>query len=295
MSFVKNIKLASSCLLLTFGFSISAYSEGNTIESSFVKADLSKPVLEETMWKKAKTLNVSLMAQPMAIPKPATTETSSIKVQSINDGKWISFKLTWKDKDKSDDEKLGKFSDGIALEFPVKVKNGVPPSAFMGEKDNPVHIYHWKATFQKDMERGGFHKMSEIYPNASVDLYPLEPKFEGNYPKATEEEKMVFSHGKAAGNPQSFEKLKAVDEIYAEGFGTSQVIQNNQGIGKGEWKNGEWSVVITRPLSSKIGSSLKFGSSNFVCFAVWQGGKDETGSRKSVTLSWFPLNIAKGK
>jgi hypothetical protein len=295
MSLIKNIKLTSSCLLIMLGMSINAYGEGNVINSGFVKADLSKPVLEETIWKKAKSLNIPLMAQPMAIPKPATTETSNMKVQSINNGKWISFKLTWKDKDKSDDEKLGKFSDGVALEFPVKVKDGVPPSAFMGEKGNPVHIYHWKSTFQKDMERGGFHEMSEIYPNASVDLYPLEPKIDGNYPKATDEEKMVFSHGRAAGNPQSFPKLKAVDEIYAEGFGTSQVIQNNEGIGKGEWKNGEWSVVITRPLSSKVGSSLKFGNSNFVCFAVWQGGKDETGSRKSVNLSWVSLNISKGK
>ena len=52
MSLIKNIKLTSSCLLIMLGMSINAYGEGNVINSGFVKADLSKPVLEETIWKK---------------------------------------------------------------------------------------------------------------------------------------------------------------------------------------------------------------------------------------------------
>jgi len=111
--------------------------------------------------------------------------------------------------------------------------------------------------------------------------------------KLLKNKKNVFSHGKAAGNPQAYPKTKALDEIYAEGFGTSQVIDNHEAIANGEWKNGEWNVVISRPLKAKVGSSLETGKPNFICFAVWQGGKSEVGSRKAVSLVWTPLELKK--
>jgi len=288
--FSKKIISVSSGICISL-FSL-ASSATDSLSAFFVKDDVSKPIINAPFWKKAKIFPISLMAQPMAIPKPAKTETSLVKVQAVHNGKWVAFKLNWKDPEKSEAGPLGKFSDGIALEFPVKIANGTPPSSFMGEIGNPVHIYHWKAAFQLDKDKG-FHTMKDIYPNASIDMYPLEPKIDGNYPKATEEQKTVFSHGRAAGNPQSYPKTKGVDEIFAEGFGSSQVIDNHEAIANGEWKNGEWNVVISRPLKSKIGSKLENGKNNFVCFAVWQGGKDEVGSRKSVSLAWIPLEIKK--
>ena len=84
-----------------------------------------------------------------------------------------------------------------------------------------------------------------------------------------------------------------MDEIYAEGFGSSQVIDNHESIGNGTWKNGQWTVVISRPLKSKVASNLDIGKNSFICFAVWQGGKGEVGSRKAVTLSWIPINISR--
>lgn len=296
------IPLAIAVTLGTLQYHTTAKAEGNlSIET--VKADLSNPVGNEAYWKNAKVFPVSLMAQPMAIPKPEKTETGMLNVQAVHNGKWAAFRLTWKDADRSEAGPLGKFSDGIALEFPVKVANGVPPSAFMGEKGNPVHIYHWKAAFQYDKEHGKMKKVKDIYPNMSADLNnPIEPKAETrdymqgvteNYPKATEEQKNVFSHGRAAGNPQSYPKLRAMDEIYAEGFGSSQVIDNHESIGNGTWEKGQWTVVISRPLKSKVGSTLDVGKNSFICFAVWQGGKGEVGSRKAVTLSWIPINISR--
>lgn len=303
MSFKKlltNIPLAA---ILTLSLvSVNTANAQDNISVSMVKADLSKPVGNEAFWKNAKAFPVSLMAQPMANPKPEKAETSMVNVQAVHNGQWASFRLTWKDADRSEAGPLGKFSDGVAMEFPVKVANGVPPSAFMGEVGNPVHIYHWKAAFQYDKDHGKMKVVQDIYPNMSADLNnPIEPKPETrdfmkgvpeNYPKATEDQKNVFSHGKAAGNPQSYPKLRAMDEIYAEGWGTSQVIDNHESIANGKWENGQWTVVISRPLKSKVGSVLVPGKSSFVCFAVWQGGKAETGSRKSVNLSWIPLNIS---
>ncbi|MFN8576388.1 MAG: ethylbenzene dehydrogenase-related protein [Candidatus Sericytochromatia bacterium] len=295
--------LTTTIVLGTLNFSSFA-NVGSDIIVKSIKTDLSNPVGNETFWKNVKPFTANLMSQPMAIPQSKVTQTQNVNVQAVHNGKWITFKLTWKDSEKSEAGPLGKFSDGVAIEFPAsKITGGaIPPSAFMGEKGKPVHIYHWKSAFQYDKDHGKMKTVKEIYPNASIDLYPLEPKKENrepmknvveNYPKATESQKMVFVHGQAAGNPQSFPKLKALDEIYAEGWGTSQVIDNHEGIGNGKWENGNWTVVISRPLKSKVGSVLEVGKDNFVCFAVWQGGKGEVGSRKSVTLAWIPLKISK--
>lgn len=295
------VLLATSTVIGCLSFSPSFANTENAIIVKSIKSDLSNPIGNESYWKNIKPFSASLMSQPMALPQSKVTETQIVNVQAVHNGKWISFRLTWKDKDMSEAGVLGKFSDGIAIEFPAS-SHSVPPSAFMGEKGKPVHIYHWKAAFQYDKDHGKMKTVKEIYPNASIDLYPLEPKTENrdemkaikeNYPKATEEQKRIFVHGEAAGNPQSYPKLKALDEIYAEGWGTSQVIDNHEGIGNGKWENGNWTVVISRPLKSKVGSVLQSGKDSSICFAVWQGGKGEVGSRKSVTLAWIPLKVSK--
>ena len=49
--------------------------------------------------------------------------------------------------------------------------------------------------------------------------------------------------------------------------------------------------MIIRPLELQQGSTLKVGRKEHIAFAVWQGGKDEVGSRKSITMSWVPLTL----
>lgn len=240
-------------------------------------------------WQKAPVQNVDLMAQPMALPRPKLSLTEKLKVQILHNGKSIAFKLSWKDPDNSPAGRLGLFSDAVALEFPVKLTDGQPPSPFMGEPDKPVHIFHWRAQYQKDKEMGRHPTMQDLYPNMSVDAYPMEFKDE-EAPQGTESQRRMFAPGQAAGNPQSYVKT-GVDEIFAEGFGSSSLVPEIEGESEAEWKNGEWQVVITRPLKTTLGSELKLGQKNFVCFAVWQGGQREVGSRKSVTLMWVELNL----
>lgn len=297
--YITSLALSS---LMSLGIIFSAQAQDGAISAGYVKADVSNPDVNGNFWKKAKVFPVILTAQPIIVPRPEKTETPMVNVQAVHNGKWISFKFSWKDKDKSEGGLLGSFSDGVAMEFPVNSSDNTV-SPFMGDKGKAVHIYHWKAAYQYDKDNGQVKTIKEIYPNTSVDLYPLEPKQEvrtdlkdtENYPKSTEEQRMAFEPGQAAGNPQSFPKLKAVDEIVAEGFSTSQVIKNNEGIASGEWKNGQWDVVISRPLHSKVGSVLEPGKASFIGFAVWQGGSKEVGSRKSVTLIWTPVDIATAK
>jgi len=274
-------------LVLSSGF---AYAEDYPVKK--VTADLSKAAeASAAYWKDIPEIKVNLLAQMMVKPKPAKAETQNVNMQVVHDGKYIAFRMRWKDKEKSEAGKLGEFSDAIALEFPV-LDNENPPPIFMGIKDNPVHLFHWRAQYQYDEEHGK-KNIKDIYPNLSSDMYPNEFVDRGSLKPATEENKEIFSHGKAAGNPQSSVK-KAVDEMMAEGFGSSAVIEDKDSIAHGEWKKGEWTVVVSRALKRPKGSVIEVGKKSAFGVAVWQGGKAEVGSRKAITMIWTPFKVLDG-
>lgn len=256
------------------------------IEVATSSKDLSGIQSDIALWKDVKQAVVSLTAQPMTLPKPKATNTAQIVVQAIHDGKFIQLRLQWSDPDKSEAGPLGKYSDAVAVQFPAI--DGNPPPVFMGAKGQPVHIFHWKAQYQKDIERGRKEEITDIYPNANMDMYTMDYKDYGKLHEISESAKRQYMPGQAAGNPQSYSK-RGIDEILAEGFGTSAVMEQHHSTAFAEWKNGTWTVIITRPLQYKKGSTLKLSGKNYIAFAVWQGGKEEIGSRKSLTMMWVPL------
>jgi len=254
-----------------------------------VGSDLSKaPSASAKYWKDVPELNVSLMAQMIVKPKPAKAETEAVKVQIVHDGKTVAYRLRWRDKEKSEAGRGDEFSDAVALQFPVPGGAGLPP-IFMGGPGNPVHIFHWRAQYQYDEEHGK-KSVKDLYPNMTVDTYPNEFPDRGNLKPATQEEMETFSPAVMAGNPQSRRK-KAVDEMLAEGFGTSVVTPGGHSAGRGEWADGEWTVVITRALECKGGSVLAPGQASAFGLAVWQGGAGEVGARKALTMAWTPFRI----
>ncbi len=240
-------------------------------------------------WDRAGETKVMLMAQPMVVPRPAATTTSEVTVRAVHDGKRIAFRLSWADPDVNEAGRLAQFSDAAAIQFPAGAP-AVPPAVMMGSKDQPVHIFHWRAQYQRDAEKGK-PSIRDLYPNVSTDMYPLEfsdPKASG---AATDKDRERYSPGRAEGNPQSYSKT-GVDEIIAEGFSTSSVQAGSQSVGKAVWANGRWTLAIVRPLAIEGGSALAAGKASFIAFAVWQGGAQEVGSRKSVTMVWTPLQVA---
>lgn len=279
-------------LLVLVSVLLSCLANADEYSVKKVAVDLSKvSEASANYWKDVPEMKINLLAQMMIKPKPAKVQTENMNVQAVHDGKYIAFRLRWKDKEKSEAGKLGEFSDAIALEFPV-LDNENPPPIFMGIKGNPVHMFHWRAQYQYDEEHGK-KGIKDIYPNLSADIYPNEFVDRGSLKEATEENKEIFSHGKAAGNPQSSIK-KAVDEMMAEGFGTSVVIEDRDSIAHGDWKNGEWTVVISRALKRPKGSVIEVGKQSAFGVAVWQGGQSEVGSRKSLTMIWTPFKVLNG-
>jgi hypothetical protein len=254
--------------------------------SKDVDADLSKADPQAAYWNAVKPEMIPLLAQPMVLLRPKTTTTPALEVQSVHNSAWIAFRLRWKDPDHSMAGILGEFSDAVALQFPV-IEKEIPPLVFMGSPGDPVHIFHWRAQYQRDKEEGK-PDMKQLYPHLNMDTYPMEYPDWGNLQIATEQARESFSPGKAVGNPQSYGKT-GVDEIIAEGFSTSAVFDAHDADANGLWNDGEWVVVIARPLKREGGSALTVGQDSFIGFAVWQGGEGEVGSRKSVTMMWTPL------
>src|SRR5690606_34572001 len=146
-----NTLLSSAIAFGGLTFSNTALAQ-DSIVAGFVNTDLTNPAGDESFWQSAETLPISLMAQPMTIPRPMVTETYIVNVQAVHNNEFITFRLKWQDTEKSEGGPLGKFSDGVAIQFPVSLSDGAPPLAFMGEKGKPVHIYHWKDSFQYDRD-----------------------------------------------------------------------------------------------------------------------------------------------
>lgn len=252
-------------------------------------ADLSRPDPAAALWKSASPeVSVMLMGQPMVVPRPATTTTSEVKVQAVHNATHLAVRLRWKDPDRSEAGRLGQFSDAAALEFPMN--NDLSTPVMMGAKGLPVHLFHWRAQYQRDRDHGK-PQPRDLYPNATFDMYPMEFNDPGSLSGLDEKAREQFSPGVAAGNPQSYAKT-GVDEIYAEGFSTSSVQEGHQSVAEGRWENGEWTLVIVRKLAIEGGSTLSTTKRNLVAFAVWQGGENEVGSRKCLTMAWSTLSLA---
>ena len=273
-------------LLLIILLANDAFSQ--ELASKYVSEDLSKQDLNASYWDSATLATVSLMAQPMVQPMPSSTTTDKVEVRSVHNGEWISFYLIWKDTEADFAGKLAQFSDAAALQFPIQEKEA-PPPVFMGAKGDPVHIFHWRAQYQKDSEKG-IPKVKDLYPNLNIDVYPMEYPDWGSYKEATDAQREEYSPGKVTGNPQAYQKT-GVDEIYAEGFSTSSVQEGHGSLAKGENKDGSWHLIITRKLNAVGGSVLTAGKNSFIAFAIWQGSKGEVGSRKSLTMSWTNLKL----
>jgi len=60
--------------------------------------------------------------------------------------------------------------------------------------------------------------------------------------------------------------------------------------GAGKWKDGRWSVVLSRPLKTEAANDLQFEEGRYIpiSFANWDGIQGEKGGRHSFS-SWFWL------
>lgn len=254
------------------------------ILAPFAPEPLGDPDPDAAHWEEIPRARVSLTAQPMVAPRPAETRTDRVDVQAVHDGERVAFRLSWEDPEEASGGGLGEQADGVAIQFPVDATRQTPVA--MGRRGSPVHIYHWRADFQRD-DLGGKPGIRDLFPNAVVDLYPMDPPAG---PRGSEEEQRAFIPGYAAGNPRS-RAVPAVLELFSEGFGTTASVEGQGAQARGAWDAGAWSVVISRPLEVDEGAQLYPGRQQYIALAAWRGDAGEVGARKSVTMQWTALRL----
>jgi DMSO reductase family type II enzyme heme b subunit len=89
-----------------------------------------------------------------------------------------------------------------------------------------------------------------------------------------------------------WENGKGVSEATANGPAKITPLAGAEARGKAVYINGQYRVVIKRPLGSKDAASPAFSPAVFmpVAFQAWDGGAGETGTKMSLT-SWYYLRL----
>lgn len=227
------------------------------IRSVSVKAGTLDPFAK--IWASAQFVSIPLVKQIFVSPQGGGS-IKSIRVRSLHTTDELFLHLEWEDKTKNKTlAPSGKFSDACAVQFPLK--EGELPSSFMGSKDNPVNIWYWRAVA----------KETERYAKAYSDFYRQD---------AIETTVKFDDH--------------SVQNLIAEGFGTLSTQTDKEIDGSAIWKEGKWSVVIKRNLTSQTGTNFKKDSAVPISFAVWDGARQDSDGAKSLSF-WHYLLLGKAK
>lgn len=240
--------------------------------------------LEDPAWSEAPVHPAKLILQDMVDPRLLTTSTLRVDVQAVSDGRKVAFRLQWSDPTVNNLPGPASFSDACAVQFPARIERDVPAPQ-MGEEGRPVEITYWSAFWQATVN-GRPDKIQAIYPRASVDHYPFEAPSLKATPQEQEAMAKRYAPAQALGNGMAGPRKQPVQDLIAEGPGTLRPAERSVSTGSGKRTETGWSVLIVRPLSE----GGKPVTRSQVAFAVWEGSKQEVGSRKMRT-AWIPLAV----
>ncbi len=220
----------------------------------------------------------------------------NLDVQALHDGTTIALRLSWNDKQA--DNHAGKteaFEDAVAVEL---YRGKAEPFLGMGAKKSELEVWMWDADRQN-----GFPGGERVNPRIVVDSYPFSEKITGTAEYNRPGTKNAAQPGvsltaKGSGNQIAPGKATAAGgatslETGGPGTVTFRPPINQSVRGNGDWKNGRWSVVLTRPMSGGQSTGtvpLTPGEKVSVAFAVWNGSQRDRDGKKLITI-WQDLQL----
>jgi mono/diheme cytochrome c family protein len=220
-------------------------------------------------------------------PEPALT------VAALHDGKSLAIRLVWHDPTQNDHAvRPQDFEDMAAVQL---FKGSLEPFLGMGAADKGLDVWLWRASWSA--KPGTVADVDIVYPNMVVDSYPFEKKGDGPRPHATDQQDKEFLAAYAAGNVLADpSRPLSAGSLEAKGPGsltmrprTSQVVKATA-----SWKDGQWTVVLRRPLDPGAGNgvALSPGDKASVAFALWDGDARDRNGQKLVSI-WHDLVVEK--
>jgi len=239
----------------------------------------------DAAWDAAPVYRADLLPQDMVEPRLLEPSTARVDVRAATDGRRVAFRLSWSDPTRDDLPRTGDFPDACAVQLPRGDEPDVPAPQ-MGETGRAVEITYWRATWQASVD-GRPDEIRSIYPGAKIDHYPFEAASLEPGSEAQQRLAEPYAPARALGNPMEGPRPRPVEDLLAEGPGTLTRRDDGDSDGRGAHDAAGWSVVLSRPLPE----GLRPGERTQVAFAVWEGGRDETGARKMRSV-WVPLHRA---
>ncbi|HNV02046.1 MAG TPA: ethylbenzene dehydrogenase-related protein [Vicinamibacterales bacterium] len=237
---------------------------------------------DEAVWNAAPEHVAKMIPQDLVEPRLLAPSTAEVRIRALTNGETVAFRLNWADTTKSDTPGPAQMVDACAVQIPQQ--NGPqPPAPQMGEIGRPVDVVYWRADWQAIVNGRG-DSIRDLYPNAYVDPYPFNAR--PLVPGSPEQADMArrYAPARALDNNRSGPRTAPVEELVAQGPGTSEPAAPRGSTGRGIWAAGSWMVVIARPWPQDV----RDGQRTSVAFAVWQGSQHEAGARKMRT-GWIPL------
>jgi hypothetical protein len=225
---------------------------------------------EDPGWQKAPPTQLALLAQ-LILPPHGGGSTSTVEVRAIHDGEWLALRLEWADQTADRTVGVDTFRDAVAAGFPTR-QSEILPTPFMGDAQNSLNIWQWTADFDANVEgRGGF---AERYPHTEGVWY---------FPQDYSVQRQV----------RAWRGTEPVIEFVASGFGTLTRKEGQNVRGLSQYKEGSWSVVLRRQLSTGNPGDTHFraAEATHLVVAIWNGSSKEVNGTKSVTMTWTPFRL----
>lgn len=217
-------------------------------------------------------------------------------VQAIHDGQTLAIRLTWRDATQDlHSARTEAFKDAAAVEL---FRGRAEPFMGMGATESPVELWFWDADHQ-----GPPATVDEVHPNMVVDDYPFSEAVvtsaEIDRPGArTGDQPDVSLPARASQNPiVPVGGESGGSSLAAAGPGSVTFrMQPNRSIwARGAWAEGQWTVVLTRPLrpeGEEGAVALAPGDAASIAFAVWDGASRDRDGQKSITI-WQDFTLEK--
>ncbi len=242
-------------------------------------------------WQAIPYTDVPVQPQMVTMPTLQKASIESLRVQVAHDGSKLAVRIEWPDAVPDGNVDTGRFTDAVAVEFPQKADAPVT----MGGHGAPVHILHWKAIWQKDIDVH-YQDVQDLHPNFWSDLYWFT---EGGHPQKIPEafknpDSLKWLVAVQAGNPMAvLQRTAPAEELGAIGWGTLTHQPNSATTARGLWAAGKWAVVFVRPLKTDdpADAQLTPGQATKLAFAVWDGGNGQVGGRKHWSV-WSDVEVA---
>lgn len=253
---------------------------------------------DDGAWNMIKGVAVTMDVQVMVKPVRATPFVKKVELKAVHDGTRIAFQVSWRDESAEDlTINVDGFRDAVAILLAPLTTDAA--MRFMGTAASPATILHWKADWQRDVDRG-YQDMEVAFPRSAPDYHPpLSPAIEplghvsvpGDYEASNATQ---WLPGYRVGNPISQPvKHSPVEKLTANGYGTLATLPTQDATGHGVWKDGGWKVMISRPLAASDPGevNLEPGKEYTCAVAVWSGKDGDAGGQKSPSKDLLTLTI----